>query len=469
MLWTLTQQFGTQGIQFGVSIVLARLLMPAEFGLIGMITVFYAVGNSLMDAGLTQSLIRSKHSSQKDYSTVFFFNLAGSVLIYAIIYFSAPFIADFYNQPSLTSITRVYCLSFLINAFSSIQLTKLTKEMKFKKQMIIALPSLIVSSALGIWLAYHDYGVWSLVWMSLLQAFLNSVQLWIYSKWAPSFVFDLAIFKNHFKFGYKLTLSSLLDTIFTNIYQIIIGRYFLASQVGYYTRASTLRQLPVMNLSKALNKVTYPLFATIQDDDVRLKSVYKQIMQMVLFVIVPVLILMNVLAEPLFRFLFTEKWLPAVPYFQIMAITGLLYPIHAYNLNILKVKGRSDLFLKLEVIKKVLVVLMILFTFRFGILGLLWGQLANSIITFFINTYYTGKFLHYTSLQQVKDLLPTILLGFLMGAIVWGIDYLMITQEWADFSRLLIGGLAGLSIYIAAAWVFQMESFENAKKIILKR
>lgn len=467
MVWTFTQQFGTQGIGFLVSIVLARILLPKEFGLIGMISVFVGIGGSLMRSGLTQSLIRSENPDQEDYSTVFFFNLAGSLIVYWILFFSAPLIADFYSQPILLSIIRVYCLSFIISAFSQVQMTRLTKEMNFKLQMTISIPSLIGAGFLGVFLAYKGYGVWSLVWMSLFQAFLSSAQLWFRTGWVPSFVFDKKKFKYHFRFGYKLTLSGLLDTVFTNIYQIIIGRYFIPAQVGYYTRASSLAQLPVNNISGALNKISYPLFASIQNDDVRLKKAYKQIMQMVIFVISPVLIIMGVLAEPMFRFLFTDKWLPAVPYFQILCVTGILYPLHAYNLNILNVKGRSDLFLKLEIIKKILGIIVILITLRYGILGLIWGQLITSILGLFINTHYSGKFLKYSAWQQVKDILPLIILAFVVGFVVWSVDYEL--KNYKDILRLLIGGSLGAIIYLSISSLLKMESVLEFKKIILRK
>lgn len=448
---------------------MTRLLLPEEFGLIGMISVFIAIGTSLMNSGLTQSLIRTENPDQEDYSTVFFFNLAGSIVVYFILFLTAPLIASFFSQPILVDIVRVYCFSFIITAFSAVQLTRLTKAMDFKTQMTVAIPSLIGSGILGIFLAYQGFGVWSLVWMSLFQAFLNTVQLWWRTGWRPSFIFSKEKFKFHFRFGYKLTLSGLLDTIFINIYQIIIGKYFLASQVGFYTRANSLKQLPVSNISGALSKVTYPLFASIQNDNIRLKRVYKQIMQMVVFVIAPVLIIMGVLAEPLFRFLFTEKWLPAVPYFQILCLAGILYPVNSYNLNVLKVKGRSDLFLRLEVIKKILIVVIISFTIQFGIEGLIWGQLFTSIIVLFINTYYTGKFIQYNIVQQAKDILPIILLAAVAGACVYGLDYIMRSNNYIDFVRLSIGGTLGIAIFGAIAWVLKLEVFNNLIRMISRK
>ncbi len=420
-----------------------------------------------MNSGLTQSLIRTLDPDQEDYSTVFFFNLVGSIFIYCILFFTASLIATFFSQPILTKIIRVYCLTFIISAFSEVQLTRLTKEMNFKLQMTIAIPSLIGSGLLGVFLAYEGYGVWSLVWMGVFQSFLSTVQLWFRTGWAPSFIFNMAKFRYHLKFGYKLTLSGLLDTIFTNIYQIVIGRFFLLAQVGFYTRADSLKQLPVSNMSVALNKISYPLFASIQNDNVRLKKGYKQIMQMVIFVVAPVLIIMGVLAVPLFRFLFTEKWLPAVPYFQILCLTGILYPLHSYNLNILNVKGRSDLFLKLEVVKKILVATVIVVSIKFGILGLIWGQVITSVLAFFINTHYSGKFLNYNAWQQIKDILPLIMLAFGAGFFVWWLNYGL--NNYSDFIRLIIGGFVGLVIYIGLSMIFKVESLGEVKKIILKK
>ena len=467
VLWTFAQQFGTQAIGFLISIVLARLLLPKEFGLIGMISVFMGIGTSLVNSGLTQSLIRTLNPVQEDYSTVFFFNLIGSIIIYWILFFTAPLVAAFFSQSILTAIIRIYCLTFIINAFSEVQLTRLTKEMNFKLQMTIAIPSLIGSGLLGMFLAYKGYGVWSLVWMGISQSLLSTVQLWFRTRWVPSFVFNWTKFRYHLKFGYKLTISGLLDTVFTNIYQIIIGRFFVPAEVGFYTRADSLKQLPVTNMSAALNKVAYPLFAIIQNDTGRLKNGYKQIMQMVIFVVAPVLVIMGVLAEPLFRFLFTEKWLPAVPYFQILCLTGILYPLHSYNLNILNVKGRSDLFLKLEVVKKILVVVVILVSINFGILGLIWGQVIASVLAFFINTHYSGRFINYNAWQQIKDILPLIMLAFAAGFFVWWLDYRL--NNYSDILRLIIGGFAGLVIYIGFSLLFKIESLKEFKRIILRK
>lgn len=470
LIWTFSQQFGIQGVGFVVSVVLARILMPEDFGLIGMITVFMAIGQTLVDSGLSQSLIRADKVSNNDLSTVFIFNLAGSVLVYVLVYLLAPLIASFYYHDLLTDVLRVYALSFIINAFSTIQFTILTKNLDFKTQLLVTIPSLIIAGIVGVILAYRGFGVWSLVYMMLVRSTLTSLQLWVRSEWKPSLIFSWPIFKHHFHFGYKLTLSGLLDTIFKNIYQIVIGRFFAPAQVGFYTRADTLKQLPISNLSTALNKVTYPIFSSIQHDDKRLKAAYKDIMQMVVFVIAPTLCLLASVADDLFVLLFTEKWLPAAPYFQIMCLAGVLYPIHSYNLNILKVKGRSDLFLRLEVIKKIMLVLILTVTIPRGITWMLWGQVLSSSLSFFINTHYSGRFIKYNAKDQFLDVFPAIFLALGCGVVSWKMNVLLHSAtDLADFliltTSLLIGGI----IYIAFAFLFKFNAIKVAKVIIFRK
>jgi O-antigen/teichoic acid export membrane protein len=469
VVWTFAQQFSTQGISFIVSLVLARILTPSEFGLIGMISVFVAIGSSLMDSGMTQSLIRTSDPTIEDYSTVFYFNMAVSVLAYLTVFFAAPYIAVFFEQPVLKNLVRVYCLSFIITATYAVQQAMLTKNMDFKTQMIIAIPSLVISGILGVILAYSGLGVWSLAYMSLCQTLLISIQHWWHTKWSPSLTFNKGKFIEHFHFGYKLMFSGLLDTLFNNSYQIVIGRFFSAAQVGFYTRADQLKQLPVTNISSALNKVTYPLFASIQNEDARLKKVYKQVMQMVLYIIAPTLVFMGILAEPIFRLLFTEKWLPAVPFFQILCLTGILYPVHSFNLNVLKVKGKSDLFLKLEILKKVIVVISLIITVPMGIMSLLWSQVVISVISFFINTYYSGKLLEYSPLEQLKDVMPSILLACLSGVFVFSLDYLLKGNGVIDILRIISGLSIGFLVYIGASRLAKYDSFIQIRQIAFKK
>ena len=372
VFWSSIQSFGTQAVSFVISIILARLLLPEEFGVIAMIAVFMGVGNMLLDAGLGQSLIRTKDPTEEDYSTVFFFNLGGSLVVYTIIYFSAPWIACFYKQELLIDIIRWYSVVIVINSFSMIHITRLTKQVDFKTQMKVSLPATVLSGILGMFLAFKGHGVWSLVWMAIFKSILDLLFLFYQTKWLPSLVFHIEKFKYHFSFGYKLTLSGLLDIVFNNAYHIIIGKYYQPAILGFYDIANNMKNLPIQTLSTIVSRVTYPIFAEFKDDNVRLKNTYKKVMQLLVFIIAPLLLILSVLAEPLFRFLFSEKWLQAVPYFQILCWSGILYPIHAFNLNILKVKGRSDLFLKLEIIKKIIFSAILVISVQFGIYGMLY-------------------------------------------------------------------------------------------------
>lgn len=469
IFWSSLESLGTQGLGIIISLILARLLLPSEFGLIAMLGVFMGVGTTLISGGLTQSLIRSENLDDEDYSTVFYFNLAGSVIVYLAVFFAAPLIASFYNQQVLTIIARVYCLTFIISAFSAIQTTKLTKKLDFKTQMRVSVPSLILGSSVGIGMAYNGYGVWSLVWSGIIQSTATTIQLWYWSKWRPLWVFNVCKFKLHFNYGVKMMFSGILDIIFQNAYVLIIGKYFAPAQVGYYSRGYTLSLLPVGIINNIITKVTFPLFSSIQNKQDRLRTVYIKIMQMVIFLVAPVLTMMAVLAEPLFRFLLTEKWLPAVPYFQILCFTAIMYPIHGYNLQILIVKGRSDLFLKLEIFKKVMISVVVLISFQYGIYGLLYGGLLLSVGGFFVNTHYTGKYLDYSAWQQTRDLLPMIVLSLVSGGAVYLCDLLLMVKGFHDIVRLLLGSTFGIALYLGATYLFKIDSLKQLLLIIKRK
>ncbi|MDF0718776.1 lipopolysaccharide biosynthesis protein [Kaistella sp. PBT33-4] len=467
MLWTYSQQFGIQLIQFGVSIVLARLITPEEFGLIGMIAVFMGIGTTLFDGGLTSSLIRTSSVEDIDYSTVFLFNFGVSILIYAVFFVTAPFIANFFGQPVLTSIIRVYSLSFVISSLAAVQNAKLTKELKFKLLAIASFPGAILSGLVGILLAYNGYGVWALVYSFLVQSAATTLVLWLLSGWRPSLQFSRQKFREHFFFGSKLTLSGLLDVIFTNIYQLVIGKMYAPAQVGYYTRANTLMMLPVGNISTALNKVVFPLFSKLQDDLPKLRDAYRRIMLAVIFLVSPVIVIMAVLAKPLILFLFGAKWEAVVPIFQIIAVTGILYPLHLYNLLILQVRGKSGLFLKLEIAKKILMIALLSISLFFGFDGLLWGMVIFSILALFINTFYAGQELRYPAIQQFRDVIPIFLLSTSMGVIIYYLA--MVLYSFGNFVPLAVGSVVGLLFYLAVGRICKLESMSELINLINKR
>ncbi len=467
MMWTYSQQFGVQFIQFGVSIVLARLISPAEFGLIGMIAIFIGLGNILYDGGLTTSLIRTPKISNIDYSTVFFFNLFGSILIYLILFSAAPYISSFFNQPSIKNILRIYSLTFIISSLSAVQNAKLTKELKFKLLAIASVPGIIFGSIVGISMAYKGYGVWALVYSYLIQALSTTIFLWLVSKWRPSFVFSKDKFKEHFYFGSKMTISGVLDVIFVNLYQLVIGKFYAPAQVGFYTRANSLMMLPVGNISTALNKVVFPLFSKLQDDIKKLRDIYRRVMLAVIFIISPIVALMAVLIKPLVLLLFGSVWLPVVPIFQIIAINGILYPLHLYNLLILQIRGKSGLFLKLEIAKKLLSIMIIALTISSGLYTLLWGLVIFSVLALIINTYYAGRELDYSGFQQMRDILPIFAITAIMCVVVYLVN--LVLTNLGDLSKVIGGSLAGVIVYLAISKIFKFQSMGELINLIKRK
>ncbi len=467
-IWAYAQQFGTQFISFSVSIILARFLMPDEFGLIGMISVFMSIGTLLFEAGMTSSLIHSENLDDTDYSTVFIFNLVSSVVFYFLIFLIASYIGDFYNQPILTKITRIYALSFVFSAFGSVQNTMLTKSLNFKRQALLTIPALLVGSIVALFMAFYGYGVWSLVGMTLANTLFLNLTLWVTSNWKPNLIFSKKKFKIHFNYGYKLTLVGIIDTIYNNIYTILIGKYFNPLTVGYYTRSNQMMMLPISNISAALNKVAFPLFTQLQNDNDRLRSAYKRIMLLVIYITCPIILLILSLAQPLILVLFTKKWLPMVPIFQVICLSGLLYPLHLYNLLILQVKGRNDLLLKLEVIKKILLTIFIFISFQFGLYGLLWGQFVFSILSLFINTFFAGKMINYSAMEQLFDMIPLFILLAFIGSAVYITD-LYLFSNLINIFRLILGSVFGTFLYILLSYLFKFSSFFEIQKIVTRK
>ena len=435
--WTFVQQLSVQIINFAVQIILARLLMPEMFGLVAMVVVFISIGQALMDGGMTSSLIRTKNPDQLDYSTVFITNIIMSLGVYGVIFIAAPYIALFYNQEILTNIIRILSLTFVIRALVAVHMAKLTKEMNFKLQMKLQIPSTIMAGIVAISMAYQGYGVWSLVWLNLIQAISFTVQTLMFMKWRPSLIFNFERFKYHFNFGYKLTLASLIDVIFNDAYRIVIGKFYSPAAVGFFHQAETLRLFPVQQISTVVGKVTYPLFAKMNDDDA-LKFAYKITMKLVLVLIVPLMLGLILMAEEGFRFLFGEKWLPAVPYFQILALASIVRPLSAYNLNILKVKGRSDILLRLEIIKKTIGVVLLVVGLNFQVIGLVISLTVFSYISFIINMYFSGSLISYSIKEQLKDTLFLYILGGLVFLLLYFIKYNLNYISHFDFISIFL-------------------------------
>jgi len=466
--WSVLIQAGFQGTNFLVSVILARILLPEDFGLIGMVSIFIAVGRTLVDGGLTSSLIRTKNLDQTDYSTVFFMNLIVSFFVYTILYIFATHIADFFNQPQLVKIIRVLSLIFIINAFSAVQSARLNKMLQFETQFKLLIPSLIISGIIAIGLASMGYGVWSLVWKEIIFSLVATIQLWLYSKWIPSLLFRRDKLNYHFSFGYKLALSGLINTVCNNIYKVLIGRFFNTAQLGFYTRAKSIEEIPTLTLYFAFNRVAFPLMSEINNDDFRLKFVYRRLMTQVVFWIVPLLTISAALAVPLFRFLFTEKWLPAVPYFHILVLAGLFYPIHRYNLNICYVKGRSDYVMKLSIVQNLLTLLGACSMIWLGITGLLWSIVLVSIIVTGLNSEFSGKLIGYSLKEQFFDIFPIFLLGMGAGLIAHLCDVIFLENS-KDILRLVISSLVAAIGYFSLAMIVGNQAALDIKQIVINK
>ncbi|GGW22044.1 lipopolysaccharide biosynthesis protein [Arenibacter certesii] len=465
VFWTFLQQFSVLGINFIVQIFLARLLLPSDFGLIAMITVFVAVGQSLSDSGMTSSLIRNKVNTEADYGTVFITNFVVSCFIFVMVYFFAPVVSSFYEQEILTDLLRSYSLIFIISSFYAVQIAKFSKELNFKSQFTYQLPSVIIGSIVAIIMAKNGFGVWSLIGLNITQAISFSIILWLFYKWRPKFIFDRTIFRGHFNYGYKLTISSLLTNLYLNLYKIIIGKLFTPATVGYFNQADGLRQFPVNQLSNVFNKVSFPLFASIQHDDEKLKNSYRIILNVVLSLSSSIMIISILIAEPLYLVVYGFKWLPAVPYFQILCLASIFLPVNIYNLNILKVKGRTDLYLKIDVIKKIIGVAALLSSLHFGIEGIVWSLCLTNIFFAYFNGFFSGQLISYSLREQFADTLRVISIAAIPGII----NYILIQLYFNHFPNLLfivVVVTLYMAGYIPLLFIFNKTFIKNVKKVL---
>lgn len=438
--WSFIDNIAGSGISFLVGLVLARLLTPAEFGIIGMITIFIAISNSIVDSGFSNALIRKQDASDKDYNTVFIFNLVVSVLLYLLLYAGAPAISAFFKEPQLIPVTRAVGLVLLLNAFGIIQRTLLVKSVDFKTQAKVSIIASLGSGIIGIGMALYGWGVWSLVAQQLSRQLLNSLFLWVFSKWRPALQFSIQSFKELFGFGSKLMLSGIIDTTFRNIYYVVIGKFYSPDQLGQYTRAEQFKSIFSNNLTSVIQRVSYPVLSSIQDETERLLAAYRKVIKTTMMITFACMLGMAAVAKPMILILIGEKWLPAVTYLQIMCFAGMLYPLHAINLNMLQVKGRSDLFLKLEVYKKILMIIPITLGIFFGIEYLLLGSVFNSFIAFFLNSYYSGKMINYPTSQQIKDITPTFFISLITAGIMWTFSFLPL-NNWLILTLQIGAGL----------------------------
>ena len=453
IIWNFVQQLLRNGIQIVTTFLLTWFLVPADFGLMAMISVFFAIANSLMDSGFSQALIRKKEVSQTDYSTAFYTNLMLGLLAYALLFISAPLIASFYLEPRLVVLVRIVGLVVIINSFQMVQVADLTRRLNFKVQFSVILPAALLSGLLAISMAVMGFGIWSLVAQMLASALASTALYWFVNTWRPSKDFSVESLREMFGFGSKLFLSGLIDTVFNNLSIIVIGKFFSATVLGYYYFAQQIQVFVVSQLSGAVQTVSYPALATLQDDNITLKAFYRKIIQVVSYIVFPCMIALAVLAEPLFHLLLKDDWLPAVPYLQLLCVVGLLYPLHAINLNILKVKGRSDLFLYLEIIKFIMNLVVLFISVQYGIFGILIGQIIFSVIEYIPNSYFSIKLIDYSALEQLRDFIPTLLVATAMGFFMYVLGLVMPLDR---FVYLLVVVLSGFTFYVIINYLLKI-------------
>ena len=445
--WSFIDNISNSGVTFLVGLILARLLTPAEYGIMAMIAIFIAVSNSIVDSGFSNALIRKVRIDRVDYNTVFVFNLIVSIVLYILLYTSAPAISLFFKEPVLTNVLRVIGLILIVNALGIIPRTILVRGIDFKTQTKVSIISSVSSGLAGVGMAIMGFGVWSLVWQQLSRQILNSLFLWIFCKWIPQWEFSIKSFKEMFGFGYKLLLSGLLDTLYKNIYYVIIGRCYSPAQLGQYSRAEQFNMIFSSNLTSIVQRVSYPVLSSIQEEPERLREAYRQIIKTTMLVTFACMLGLAAVAKPLIIILIGEKWLPAVSFLQIICFSGMLYPLHAINLNILQVNGRSDLFLKLEIIKKTIAVFPILIGIFYGIEYMLWGSVLTSFIAYFLNSYYSADLIRYSTIEQIRDVLPVFTVSFTIAAVMWLFSLLDISVYIQLPTQIIVGLTLAFAVY----------------------
>lgn len=462
--WSAIERFSLLGMQFVIQIVLARLLTPADYGIVGMLSVFLAVSQTFIDSGFTSALIQNQRRTEHDFATAFFFNSAVAVFFYAILFAGAPLIASFYAMPELVPVTRVIGLSLILSALSAVHRTQLTIRVDFKTQAKASLSAVVISGAVGIAMAYCGFGVWALVAQTLVNAGAGTLLLWIFVRWRPKHFFSFASFRKMFSFGSKLLCSSLLHTVYANLYPLVVGKFFSAEALGYYSRAEQMAMLPASTGSGILGRVTFPLLATVQDDDVRLGEVYRKYLRVSTGAIAPAMIGLCAVAEPVVLVLLGEKWLPAVPLMRVLCLGWMIDPIVLVNLNLLYVKGRTDLVLRLEIVKKITATTILFSSVPFGLLGLCIGRAIYSQIALAMNTYYTGKFLKMTYLRQMREVFPIYALAGACGICAFA-GTRIFDEAWA---QLIAGTLIGAAVYLAGAFALKFDITDEVRRLAAK-
>ena len=466
IIWNFSEQLAKRGLSIIITILLARFLVPDDFGLIAMMAVFLGLASRLMDSGFKEALIQKKDANDMDFNTAFYTNILFGLIAYGLLFASAPYIADYYQEPRLIDLIRIAGLSIIINSFQVIQSATLSRELNFKAQLKATLPSTVVSGTIAVFMAYFGYGVWALIVQILISSLLTTAFLWMMKLWRPKLLFSFNSLKTMFAFSSYLLIAGLSNILFINMYVVVIAKYFSATLAGYYFFADRIKELVVSQLVASIQAVTYPALSKIQDDPVRLKSGYRKVISITTFLLFPAITLLAALAEPLFHVLLSEQWLPAVIYLQLMSIVAILNPLHAINVNILKVAGRSDLVLYIGFFKKFMMILIFIISFNYGVIGILVGQIISSVLTYIPNSYYSSRLINYSVREQLADFIPTLILSGSIALFTYG---LIIFINWPAIIELLAFGTLAIILYLAGAHLLKLHAYLLAKQMISEK
>lgn len=444
--WSFFENFSSQAVTFVVGIVLSRLLSPDMFGLVGMIMIFIAVSEIFVNSGFHQSLIRKQDAGPKDFSTIFFANLVIAVFFWCLLQLIGPWVADFYSNPIIADVLPVFGVVVFIDSLALVQKTDLTRRLDFKLLAKVSVLSNLVGGFVGIVAAYQGLGVWSLVMKSIFQKLTSTILLWLQNKWRPILIFEWSLLKEHFLFGNRLLISGIIDTVFANLYYLVIGKYFSTAEVGYYSRADQFQKLPSSNFSNIISRVSFPVLSSYSSDLKHLKAKFRSLLQGSLIVAIPMMLTLACISDSLIVVLIGEDWMPCVVYLQLLSIIGAFYPIHHLNLLIPQVMNRTDVFLRIEVIKKVLLVFVVFGGVFYGVKWMLQMTIVFNLIVFFIHASWTERFIQYSIHEQVKDLWKPILFGLLVAFCVIVSKYLIDFENplWDLSLQMIISGVSFL-------------------------
>lgn len=465
ILWNSFEMFGGKLIQIAITIILARILSPEDFGVLGLLVIFTELSKVVLDSGFAQALIRKKDVNQVDFTSVFYFNIVVGIAVYILLYLLTPFISGFYNYPELTDIARVVFVSILINSFGIVQNAKIVREVNFKalaKRTIIAN---LISGIIAILLAHRGFGVWSLVIQMILASFFRVVLLWRFSNWLPSFSFSFKPIKELFVFSGNLLLSGIFDVIVSNIQTLLIGKFYSKAALGFYTQGKQLSSLPAQTLTSIVRNVTYPTLSVIQDNVDELRGAYRKIIKMAVFVIMPLMLGLLAVGNNLIPFVLGDKWIPSVSYFMLLCITGAFFPLYSIGQNLFLVRGNSKLYLKVSILKRIIALIAILITIRYSVLILVIGQVITSFINTIIMMIFSGREINYSLKEQIKDISAIILIAIIMATtvFVFGAKVNIASALW----MLIVQTVLGFIVFTSGVFIFKLDVLTDLKSVIV--